>query len=152
MQINQSKAKLRTISSNWILHSRGQYSSTLTNLGPGARQPGTTKHPRVYPLIQTIPLKTAQLLSCLTHPSSPVLSHSVLSDSLRPHGLQPTRLLCPWNSPGRNTGVGCHFLLQGIFPTQGSNSRLLHLLHWQAASLPLSHLGSLHPSFLGKPE
>ena len=35
------------------------------------------------------------------------------------HG--PTRLLCPWDSPGKNTGVGCHFLLQGIFPTQGSN-------------------------------
>ena len=37
---------------------------------------------------------------------------SVVSDSLRPHGLQPTRLLCPWDSPGKNTGVGCHFLLQ----------------------------------------
>ena len=39
---------------------------------------------------------------------------------------QPTRLLCPWNSLGKNTGVGCHFLLQGIFPTQGSNLGLLH--------------------------
>jgi len=37
---------------------------------------------------------------------------SVVSDSVRPHGLQPTRVLCPWNSPGKNTGVGCHFLLQ----------------------------------------
>ena len=37
---------------------------------------------------------------------------SVVSDSVRPHGLQPTRLLCPWDSPGKNTGVGCHFLLQ----------------------------------------
>ena len=35
--------------------------------------------------------------------------------------MEPTRLLCPWNSPGKNSGVGCHFLLQGIFPTQGSN-------------------------------
>ena len=43
---------------------------------------------------------------------------------------------------GKNTGVGCHFLLQGIFPTQGSNLCLLGLLHWQADSLPLSHLGS----------
>ena len=41
-----------------------------------------------------------------------------MSDSLRPHGRQPTRLLCPWDSPGKNTGVGCHALLQGIFPTQ----------------------------------
>ena len=36
------------------------------------------------------------------------------------------RLLCPWNSPGKNTGVGSHFLLQGNFLTQGSNPRLLH--------------------------
>ena len=36
--------------------------------------------------------------------------------TLRPHGLQPTSLLCPWNFPDKNTGVGCHFLLQGIFP------------------------------------
>ena len=38
--------------------------------------------------------------------------HSVMSDSLQPHGLQPARLLCPWNSPGKKTGVGCHSLLQ----------------------------------------
>ena len=63
----------------------------------------------------------------------------VVSDSLRPHGLQPTRLLCPWDSPGRNTGVSCHFLLQGIFPTQASNPGLLH---WQAGSSSLRHLGS----------
>ena len=49
-------------------------------------------------------------------------SRSVVSDSLRPHGLQPTRLLCPWDFPGKNTGVGCPFLFQGIFLTQGSNS------------------------------
>ena len=36
-----------------------------------------------------------------------------MSDSLQPHGLQPTRLLCPWNSPGKNTGMGCHIILQG---------------------------------------
>ena len=71
-----------------------------------------------------------------------VPSCSVLSDSLRPHGLQPARLFCPWNVPGKNTGVGCRFLLQGIFPTQGSNPLLpspaFNLL--QAGSLPLSHL------------
>ena len=53
-------------------------------------------------------------------------NRSVVSDSLRPHGLLPTRLLRPWDSPGKNTGVGCHFLLQGIFPTQGSNPDLPH--------------------------
>ena len=51
----------------------------------------------------------------------------VTSDSLRPRGLQPARLLCPWDSPGKNTGVGCHALLQGIFLTQGSNLYLLCL-------------------------
>ena len=61
---------------------------------------------------------------------------SVMSDSLRPHGLPPSWLLCPQNSPGKNTGVGCHVLLL-IFPIQGSNLHLLHLGHWQAGSLPL---------------
>ena len=61
----------------------------------------------------------------------------VVSDSLQPHALLPARLLCPWGSPGKNTGMGCPVLLQGIFPTQGSNPSLLHLLHWQVGSLPL---------------
>ena len=43
-----------------------------------------------------------------------------------PHGLQPTRPLCPWDSPGKNIGAGCHFLLQGIFPNQRSNTVLPH--------------------------
>ena len=46
--------------------------------------------------------------------------------SLWPRGLQPTRLLCPWNSPVKNTGVGSHSLLPGVFPTQRSNLGLLH--------------------------
>ena len=49
--------------------------------------------------------------------------------TLQPHGLQPTKLLGRWDSPGKNTGVGCHFPLQGIFPTQGLNPHLLYLLH-----------------------
>ena len=56
---------------------------------------------------------------------------------LQPYGLWPTRLLCPWDSPGNNIGVGCHVLLQGIFPTQGSNPSVFCLLHWQLGSLPL---------------
>ena len=63
-----------------------------------------------------------------------------MSDSLWPYGLQPTRLFCPWNFPGKNNGMGCHFFRQGIFPTQGSNPSLPH---WQADSVPLSHLGTL---------
>ena len=66
--------------------------------------------------------------------------------TLRPHRLQPARLLCPWGSPGKNPGVGCHALLQGVFLTQGSNLRLLHLLHWQPGSSPLTPLGSTEES------
>ena len=54
-----------------------------------------------------------------------------------PYGLQPIRLLCPWDSPGKNTRVAGLALLQGIFPIQGSNPHLLNLLNWQAGSLPL---------------
>ena len=57
----------------------------------------------------------------------------VVSDSL-----WPIRLLCPWNSPGKNTGVDCHFLLQGIFPTQGLN---LGLPHCKETLYQLSHQG-----------
>ena len=49
--------------------------------------------------------------------------------------LWTARLFCPWDSPGKNTGVGYHALLQGIFPTQGLYPRLLCLLHWQAGFL-----------------
>ena len=65
---------------------------------------------------------------------------AVVSTSVRPNGLQPTRLLSPWDFPGKNTGVGCHFLLQGIFPTQGSNPGLLHC---RQTLYPLGHQGSL---------
>ena len=62
-----------------------------------------------------------------------------MSDSLRSHGLLSTRLLCPWDFPGKSTGVGCHFLLQGIFLTQGSNPALVHC---RQTFYPLSHQGS----------
>ena len=68
------------------------------------------------------------------------VSGSAVSNSLWLYGLEPARLLCPWNSPGKNTGVGCHFLLQGIFPTQGSN---LGLPHYRQMLYHLSYLGSL---------
>ena len=62
------------------------------------------------------------------HPSLLLLLFWLLSkpDSRRPHGLWPARLLCLWDFPGKNAGVGGHFLLQGIFLTQGSNPDLLH--------------------------
>ena len=74
-----------------------------------------------------LPVKVLLLCSSIS------ISCSGVPDSLRPHGLPPTRLLCPWDFPGKDTGVGCHFLLQEIFPTQGSNLGLLHcrqILYW----------------------
>ena len=65
---------------------------------------------------------------------------SEVSDSVWPHG--PPGSSCLWGSPGKNTGVVCHALLQGIFPTQGWNLFLLSLLHWQAGSLPLTPPGN----------
>ena len=65
-----------------------------------------------------------------------------MSDSLQPHGLHPSRLLCPWNSPDKNTGESCDFLL-GIFLTQALNLGPLHCSQspaLQADSLQLSHL------------
>ena len=67
-------------------------------------------------------------------------SRSVVSNSLRPHKLQRSRLLCPWDFPGNSTGVDCHFLLQGIFPTQGSNPGLPHC---RQTLYHLSHQGSI---------
>ena len=68
-------------------------------------------------------------------------SHSLVSDSLRPHGLYPTGLLHPWSFLGKSTGVGCHFLLHGIFPTHGSNQGLPHfgqtLYHLSHQGIPI---------------
>ena len=61
-----------------------------------------------------------------------------VSDLLWYLGLWPIGLLCLWDSPGHNPGVGCHFLPQKMFPTHGSNPRLLH---WQVDSLPLAPPG-----------
>ena len=68
-----------------------------------------------------------------------ICARSFMSDSLRPHGLKPNRLLCPGDSLGKNTGVGCHFLLLWIFPTQQSK---WCLLLWHANYLPVCHLRS----------
>ena len=99
--------------------------------------PGKNTGVGCHALIQGIflTLGSNPCLLCLLHwqvgslllapPGKPLnVSRSVMSDSVQSHGLQPTRLLCPWNSPGKNTKVDCHALLQGIFPTQGSNLSL----------------------------
>ena len=66
------------------------------------------------------------------------VSYSVVSNCLQPHGLYSTRFLCPWNSPGKNTAVGSHSLLQGIFPMQRLN---LSLLLGRQTLYCLSHQG-----------
>ena len=91
----------------------------------------------------TVPAPHTLAPCCRTGLSNSGLRHSVESHSLRPHGPQPARLLCPWDSAGKNTGVGCPSLLQEIFPTQGSNPCVLCcLLHWQTDSLPLMPPGN----------
>ena len=100
-------------------------------------------------------LHCRQILYYLSHKGSPIyvsvyvcvccmcecceLSHVPLFVTHGPQGnsLWPTRLFCPWNFLSKNTGAGCHFLLQGSFPTQGLNLCLLHLQYWQVDSLPL---------------
>ena len=67
------------------------------------------------------------------------VSRSVLSHCLQAHGLKPTWLLCPWDFPGKNTEVGCHALLQGIFPNLGLNPGRPHCGH---IHYPLRHQGS----------
>ena len=102
----------------------------------------------------------ASILSHLPHlPVAVPLSASTSSSSLHhcaqsltpvqlfaAHCLEPTSLLSSWDSPVKNTEVGCYFLLRGIFPSQGSNPSPSHLLNWQAGSLPLTPPGK--PTFL----
>ena len=125
------------------------YSVMSNSLKPHGLQPAGLLYSRDFPgmdtgvgchvLLQGIFLTQGSnpCLLCLLHwqvgslqlsPPYHLFSCSVVSSSLQPHGLQPARLLCLWDFPGKNTGVGCHFLLQGFFPTQESN---LCLLHWQ---------------------
>ena len=131
------------------------------------RGPGVTLYPRGFPgkntrvgchfLLQGIfstqesnphLLHCRRILYCLSNwgilSSCLKWSRSVVSDSLRPHRLQPARLLCPWNFSGNSTGVDCQFLLQGIFPNQGSNPGFPHL---RQTLYCLSHQGSHLPKW-----
>ena len=80
-----------------------------------------------------------------------MLSCSVVSDFLRPCELYTTKLLHPWNFPDKNTGAGCYFFLLAIFPTQGLNPCLLHLLQycsiycWEL-NLPVTRPMQLQPT------
>ena len=69
---------------------------------------------------------------------------SVMPNSLQSYGLYPARLPCSHGPPGKSTGGGCHALLQGIFPNQGMNPRLLSLLHWQIGFFTTSATWEAH--------
>ena len=104
-----------------------------------------TKNDLMVPLVdwtwwrKILLLKNVSIEISKTERESKSSSHSVMSNSLWPHALEPTGLLCQWNAPGKNTGVGCHSLLQGMFRTRGSNPGLLHCRH---ILYHLSHEGS----------
>ena len=93
-----------------------------------------------------LPFSSLDLSNPGTENQSPALAVGVYVKSLQscptvcdPMTLcDPTRLLCPWDSPGKNTGVDCRALVLGTFPTQASNLRLLCLLRWPTLSLPLA--------------
>ena len=120
--------------------------------GHRVRQDWATKHARTRARTHThyiffIHSSIARHLGCL--PFLTVCAHLLSHVQL---------FVTPWtvvrqaplsiDSPGKNTGVGCYFFLWGYSPTQGLNPHLLHLLHWQTVSLPLSHLGSPITQFL----
>ena len=96
-------------------------------------EPNTEDPNSKPPNLQVYP-QEALILECC------VCQSLAMSNSLQSYGLQPSRLLYSWNSPGKNTGVGCHSLLQGIFLTQGSNPSLLHC---RQSLYQLSHQGTL---------
>ena len=116
--------------------SRQEYWSGLSFPPPGA-----LPNPKSEPTSLAV-LGLAGRFFTIESPGKPLVSlkwSEVTQSRLTICDPMDTRLLCPWDSPSKNTGVGCHFLLQGIFLTQGSN---LHLQHWHTDSLLLHHLGS----------
>ena len=96
--------------------------------------PGDIPYPGIKPASLLSPALEGRFFTTRATWEPRSVSCFVMPDSVTPSA----RLLCPWDSPGKNTGVGCHALLQGIFPTQGSNDCLFRLLRWQADSLPLA--------------
>ena len=116
--------------------------SDLTLCKPMNRStPGLPVHHQLPEFTQTHALRVSDAIQPshpLSSPSPPAFIRTpvprhwekrilkIFSQGLFPWRWQPTRLTCPSDSPGKNTGVGCHFLLQRIFPTQGSNLGLPH--------------------------
>ena len=141
---NKSMARTTEPGSLAVLSRRmARYQYTQHGTRGGSRSQPEPEYQTKPTVVAETSGETWQLLK---HPAElcPSRSEVLVTQSrptLHPHGLWPTRLLCPWGSPGKNTGGGRHAFLQGIFLTQGSNLCLLWLLHWQVISLSLCHLG-----------
>ena len=138
----------RDVSSTLLSPTQPQLTRTTPCSGPYSDLNHHAHHP-IFIISVSPPfrLPICSLTSKILHRSRPVIYCSPTlvkvkvtqsCPTLQRHGLQPTRLLCSWDSPGKKTGVGCHFLLQGILPTQGSNSGLPHCRQI------LYHLSHLH--------
>ena len=95
-----------------------QFQSSFPHFRVFVNSPNTDPLIRAQiPLRRTLPswsnyISKTPSPTTMTYEYAWVRAHSVKSNSLQPHGLQPTRFLCPWDSPGKKTGMGCHFLLQ----------------------------------------
>ena len=116
---------------------RGDWQTTVHGVTKSRIQRNDQHFNTLLQYIQTlnhyiIHLKLTARCACM-------LSCSVVSDSLQPHGLYPARLLHPWDFPDKDTGVGCHLILQRIFLTQGSNPGLPHC---RQTVYRLSHQGN----------
>ena len=99
---------------------------SLTSRAPAGSYTGNCTHTHTHTQLRALCVRLQINLTFPGNPHSlevkiPSVSGPVMSNSLWLPGLQPIRLLCPWDSPGKNTRVGCHSLLQGIFLTQGLN-------------------------------
>ena len=89
------------------------------------------QQPTSFPIPGILQARTLEwaAISFSTHESEKwKWSHSVVSDSVRPHGLLPTRLLHPWDFPGKSTGVGCHCFLRGPYYFCPLSSPSLHVM------------------------
>jgi len=120
-KFNIQKAKIMASGPITSWQTDGETTETMTDylLGSKVTEDGDCSH-EVKRLLIPGRKAVTELCCCCC------LVASVVPSSVRPYGPQPARLLCPWDSLGRSAGVGCHALLQGIFPNQGPNSDFLH--------------------------
>ena len=131
---------IKNVSNCLAFSSRGMLSQQVWDLGSGAGSPANT--PGIC-CVETIYQQATGGVCMVTLKEKldycESVSRSVCLTLCDPHGLWSTGLLCPWDSPGQNTGVHSQSLLQGIFPTQGLN---LGLLHCRQSLYSLSQQGS----------